>query len=113
MSVVRLARRHSFSVLSALGQNFSPAGPTHNYDLEVYIEGELNERNGMVVNIRELDRMVGEVVLPFRDKKLEMDSGRFAVHLFERIRPCMGTFNARLIKVRLIENPDLWFDVWA
>lgn len=113
MSVVRIARKHAFQALSPLGQNFSPAGPTHHYELEVYIEGELQERTGMVVNVRELDRMIGEVVLPFRHKPLALDSGQLAVHLFERIRPCMGTFNSRLIKLRLIESADLWFDVWA
>lgn len=113
MSVVRLARRQSFEMLSPLGQNFSPQGPTHHFDLEVYVEGEMNEKSGMVMNIRELDRMIGEVLIPFHEKKLEMESGALAVKLCERIRPCMGTFNSRLIKVRLFENPDLWFDVWA
>lgn len=113
MSIVRVARRHPFQMLSAAGENFSPNGPTHHYELEVYVEGELNESTGMVMNIRELDRMIGEVLIPFRDQPLKLESGQLAIKLCERIRPCMGTFNSRLIKVRLFENPDLWFDVWA
>jgi 6-pyruvoyltetrahydropterin/6-carboxytetrahydropterin synthase len=113
MSTVRLARRHPFQMLNASGENFSPKGPTHHFELEVYIEGEMNEKTGMVVNIQELDRMIGEVLIPFREQPLEMASGQLAVKICQRIRPCMGTFNSRLIKVRLFENPDLWFDVWA
>ena len=113
MSVVRLARRHAFQCLSPAGQNFSPLGPTHNYELEVYVEGEMRERDGMVLNIRELDRMIGEVIVPFTTKPLTVPSEVLAADLVPRIQRCMSSFNARLVKVRLIETPDLWFDVWV
>ncbi len=113
MSTVRLARRHSFQCLSPAGLNFSPNGPAHHYELEVYVEGEMRETTGMVLNIRELDRLIGEVVAPFTMKPLEVPSEVLATQLVARIQPCMASFNSRLIKLRLIENPDLWFDVWV
>src|SRR5688500_15993063 len=52
---------------------FGPgAGPEpygHNYVLDVGVEGEINPKTGILVNIKEIDRIVKEKVVSTLDRK--------------------------------------------
>lgn len=111
MSAVRIARRHRFTCHSDLGRDFSPHGPTHNYELEAYVEGRLG-RGGMVMNVRDLDTLLAATVKPFSEMQNSMPSADLAQSIFKQLSTYISQHNARLIKLRLYENSDLWFDVW-
>lgn len=113
MSAVRITRKRTFKTLSETGSEFSPEGPAQTFDLEVCIEGEVQTKTGMVMNIRDLDRIIALTLEPLEGKKISKTSAELAQDLFAKIRPSINFHNARLLKVRLSESADLWYDVWA
>lgn len=136
MPKTRLVRRQGFQCIhkyvvpewtdaansSVFGACFTSSGHGHNYELEVYIEGEPDPVTGMVMNLTEVDRILKEAVAPFEGKSVELEvaglagkvptTERIAQFLFERLNK---NFNgsAKLIKLRLFEYENLWVDVWA
>jgi 6-pyruvoyltetrahydropterin/6-carboxytetrahydropterin synthase len=96
-------------------------GHGHNYLLEVTVAGPVDERNGMVVNLYDLKRVLIEVLEEFDHKHLNLDTpyfhrdiptGENIAHVLWRIlerRPEIG----RLERVRLYEDEDLYAEVTA
>jgi 6-pyruvoyltetrahydropterin/6-carboxytetrahydropterin synthase len=90
----------------------------HNYTLEVTVRGEIDERTGMVVDLGELKRMVGETVVErFDHADLNADPlfrGRvpttenLAVAIWELLAAKLGP--DRLWRVRVWEDPTLYVD---
>ena len=113
MSAVRISRRRDFKIQSATGRDFSPQGPALAYQLEVCIEGDLQEKTGMLMNIRDLDTILQLTLKEFENKATAHATPALAQELFNKIRPSITLHNARLLRVRLKENDDLWYDVWA
>ena len=133
MSRTRLARRKGFQCLhryvipewtdsansSAFGACFLPDGHGHNYELEVYLEGEPDPKTGMIMNLADVDQVLAEVVEPLDGKHVNLEvpelSGvvptteRLAHFLFARLQKRF----TGLVKIRLYEYDDLWVDVWA
>jgi len=65
--------------LAVFGKCNNPNGHGHNYDIEVTISGEPDERTGMLYSLEELDRIVNEeVLLVFDHKHLNLDVPDFA-----------------------------------
>lgn len=44
------------------GKCSNPNGHGHNYDLEVVVAGQINQKDGMVINFYELTRLVDELI---------------------------------------------------
>jgi len=44
------------------GKCSNPNGHGHNYDLEVVVAGEIDQKSGMVINFYELSRLVDELI---------------------------------------------------
>lgn len=112
MSAVRVIRRTPFRVHSPEGKHFSPEGACFDFQVEAYVEGGL-KKNGTVVNVRDLDQLMNDVFTDLRQKKLPVKSPEIAETLFHALKIPIALKDARLVKLRLIESPDLWFDVWA
>ena len=136
MSRTRLARRKGFQCLhkyvvpewtdsansSVFGACFTSEGHGHNYEFEVYIEGQPDQQTGMIMNLTDVDRILVAAVAPLDGKHINLEvpelSGtvptteRIAQYLFKRLE---GNFPAavRLSKIRLYEYEDLWVDIWA
>lgn len=105
------------------GRCVSPYGHGHNYRLCVTVEGRVDPRTGMVMNIAELDRLLKELTLQFDHKFINLDHPAFQTSiptteslagyirdgLQHRLREY--TIEARLFRVRLYEDPTLWSDV--
>lgn len=76
-------RLHSFHLTDERNQEIfgkcnSPYGHGHNYKLEVTVEGPVDERTGMMVDLPYLDCVVNEEVLARYDhKNLNMDTEEF------------------------------------
>lgn len=106
---------------SIFGACFTSEGHGHNYELEVYIEGQPDPVTGMVMNLTDVDRIMKAVVQPLEGKHVNLDvpelknvvptTERIAHYLFAKLQPQF--LNAqKLVKIRLYEYEDLWVDVW-
>ena len=90
----------------------------HNYTLEVTVHGRIDEATGMVIDLGELKRVVGETVVErFDHADLNADPlfrGRvpttenLAVSIWDLLEPKLGA--DRLRRVRLWEDPTLYVD---
>jgi 6-pyruvoyltetrahydropterin/6-carboxytetrahydropterin synthase len=136
MPKTRLARRQGFQCIhkyvvpewteaansSVFGACFTSSGHGHNYELEVYIEGEPDPVTGMVMNLADVDRLLKEAVSPLEGKSVQLEvpglkgqvptTERIARFLFDRLAVQFKK-PIRLVKIRLFEYEDLWVDVWA
>ncbi len=91
----------------------------HNYLLDVSVEGPIDARTGMVINLTDLKALIEEVVVQVDHKNLNVDLPAFAERvpttenlarwLWQELRlrvpePC------RLRAIRLYEDGDTWVD---
>jgi 6-pyruvoyltetrahydropterin/6-carboxytetrahydropterin synthase len=100
----------------AFGRLTVPHG--HNYTLDVTVRGPIDERTGMVIDLAELKRIVGETVVErFDHADLNADPlfrGRvpttenLAIAVWELLVAKLGP--ERLWRVRVWEDPTLWVD---
>ena len=90
----------------------------HNYTLEVTVEGRIDEVTGMVIDLGELKRVVGETVVErFDHADLNADplfrarvptTENLAIAIWELLEPKLGA--DRLRRVRVWEDPTLYVD---
>ena len=95
-------------------------GHGHNYVLEAYVKGQVDPATGMVINLRELDELLKNVIQPLDHAYLNDDVGYFrqvvptteniALFLFQEIEQRLDK-SLVLCKIRLYEGDDLWVDV--
>ncbi len=93
----------------------------HNYTLEVTVRGEIDPRTGMVMDLAELKRIVGEAVVSRLDHAdLNADplfaakvptAENIAVAIWGLLAPKLGV--ERLWRVRLWEDPTLYVDYFG
>jgi 6-pyruvoyltetrahydropterin/6-carboxytetrahydropterin synthase len=129
-----IARRRLFSTAHLYEQNaFSPDknrevfgacyskyGHGHNYVLEVFVEGPIDQETGLVVNVNDLDVIMKTVIQPFDHRHISFDHPDFkntipttenlTAHLYEKVKvelkkqlPLLS-----LNRIRLFETDDLW-----
>ena len=90
----------------------------HNYTLDVTVRGEIDERTGMVIDLAELKRVVGETIVErfdhadlnadplFRDRVPTTEN--IALAVWELLAPKLG--GDRLASVRVWEDATLWVE---
>lgn len=94
----------------------------HNYTLEVTIRGGVDERTGMVMDLAELKRVVGELVLQrFDHRDLTEDplfaggviptTENLARTIWDLLSPKLGA--DRLWRVRLWEDPTFYAEYYG
>ena len=97
-------------------------GHGHNYILEVTVKGEINERTGFVVDLKELkDIMNREVVDAMDHRHLNKEVPEFATAIptteniaivaWKRLQSKIKV--AKLHRVRVYESPDLFADYYG
>jgi 6-pyruvoyltetrahydropterin/6-carboxytetrahydropterin synthase len=103
------------------GQAANPHGHGHNYVLEVGLEGEPDPVTGMIVDLKEVKRILNEnVVDRFDHRHLNREVPPFdrivptaeniAVEMWNRLEPRFEGSPARLAIVRLYETDDLFVE---
>lgn len=102
------------------GPCFSPYGHGHNYTLECYFTGYIDERSGLVINLFDIDKILKRVVQPFDHHHINFEVEAFkhknpttenlAVWFFNALKLEMAALPVQLTKVRLSEEEDLWVD---
>ena len=93
----------------------------HNYALEVTVRGEIDPRTGMVVDLSELKRIVGDLVVRrFDHVDLNADplfadrvptTENIAIAVWGLLAPKLG--GERLWRVRVWEDPTLYVDYFG
>jgi 6-pyruvoyltetrahydropterin/6-carboxytetrahydropterin synthase len=136
MSLTRLARRKSFQCMhryavadwtpeknaGVFGACFTPTGHGHNYELEAFFEGPIDPVTGMIANLVDVDRMLGDLLEPLDGKHLNEEVPEFktavptteaiANYLAAKLIKLNKLNGVRIVKLRLFEYEDLWVDVW-
>ena len=129
---VKLGRRYYFSASHRLhtpklneeenrrvfGKCNNPYGHGHNYELEVYLSGEVDEATGMIANLPDLDAFVEREVLEALDcKSLNEDVAAFRNLVPTTENLCIEIYNrlkkfpdARLERVRIQETSNNSFE---
>ncbi|MGH9402324.1 MAG: 6-carboxytetrahydropterin synthase [Terriglobia bacterium] len=104
------------------GKCSNPHGHGHNYTLEVTVGGEVDPATGMVLNLKDLKKLLEAEVLEAMDHKLlnaEVPAfatlipttENIAIEIWNRLAPKL-TFG-KLHRVRLYETPDLYADYYG
>lgn len=104
------------------GKCNNPHGHGHNYALEVTVAGDVNPTTGMVLDLKDLKKLLEEEVLEVMDHKfLNMDVPVFAkkiptteniaVEIWNLIAPKLSF--GRLHRIRLYETSDLYVDYYG
>ena len=101
------------------GKCNNPHGHGHNYSLEVTVAGEVNPDTGMVLNIKDLKKLLEAEVLEAMDHRfLNVEVPAFAtriptteniaIEIWNRLAPKLTL--GKLHRVRLYETADLYVD---
>jgi 6-pyruvoyltetrahydropterin/6-carboxytetrahydropterin synthase len=106
------------------GKCVSPYGHGHNYTLRVTLGGQVDPRTGMVINIKELDRILKAVSSEFDHKFINLDHPAFhnrvpttenlASYMRDRIEETLRAERKphHLSRLTLYEEPTLWAEVF-
>ena len=104
------------------GKCNNPNGHGHNYALEVTVMGEIDPTTGMVVDLKDLKRLLEREVLQILDHRcLNKEIPEFAttiptteniaVQIWDWLAPNLT--RGKLHRVRLYETSDLFVDYWG
>lgn len=106
------------------GKCARPHGHGHNYHLEVTVQGTIDPRTGMLVDLAQLQSVIDDTVVePFDHTFLNKDIPYFAevvptaeniaVHIRDLLQAPIAALGARLHKVKLIESPNNSAEVYC
>lgn len=104
------------------GKCNNPHGHGHNYALEVTVAGEPDARTGMVIDLKDLKKVIEAEVMEAMDHRFlneEVPAFRTLIPTTENIaievwRRLAGKIVAgRLSRVRLYETPELYVDYYG
>ena len=105
----------------AFGECANQPGHGHNYRCEVTVEGRVDPRTGMVIDLGELDRLLEDEVSGPMDHAFLNDLPEFDAEgrvpttenlarvIWSRIAPRLPA-DCSLVRVRVHEDRDLWSD---
>jgi 6-pyruvoyltetrahydropterin/6-carboxytetrahydropterin synthase len=120
--VCRLDSLSEFENRDIFGPAANPHGHGHNYIVEVTLEGDPDPTTGMVIDLKDLKRLLeDEILTPMDHRFLNREVKPFdtviptteniAREIWRRLEAQTSKLNASLAKVRLFETPDLYVDV--
>lgn len=104
------------------GKCANPHGHGHNYTLEVTVSGEINPVTGMVMDLKELKKLLESEVLDLMDhkflnKEVPVFSTKLptteniAVEIWKLVEPKLNV--GKLHRIRLYETPDLYVEYYG
>lgn len=120
-SALRLFRREwtDEENVAAFGKAARGHGHGRNFILDVSVSGTVDPVNGMIVNLRDLDRWINAILVDFDHKNLNEDVPEFkdlvpttenlAIVLWDRISGALPD-GVTLERVRVYESADVWID---
>lgn len=108
--------------LRIFGKSNNPHGHGHNYALEVTVTGEIDPRTGMVMDMKELKKLLESEVLQAMDhrflnvevpafKKIIPTTENIAIEIWKMLAPKLRF--GKLHRIRVYETPDLFVDYFG
>jgi 6-pyruvoyltetrahydropterin/6-carboxytetrahydropterin synthase len=134
LPMIRLSQKFEFSASHRLhnpkfsdqenracfGKCNNPQGHGHNYELQVTLKGEPNEK-GLIIDVPEFERIVGRAIIErFDHKHLNSEVAEFASGdliptveniarvIYRSLKPEFGRSDATLASVTVWETPKTW-----
>ncbi len=104
------------------GKCNNPNGHGHNYTVEITVKGEVDQRSGFVVDLKELKDLMNREVIEVLDHRfLNKEIAEFrdripttenlAISVWNRLQEKLNL--AQLHRVRVYETPDLFVDYYG
>ena len=104
------------------GKCANPHGHGHNYTVEVTVAGEVDPKTGMVLDLKDLKKLLEKQVLDlvdhkFLNKEVPVFASKIptteniAVEIWQWLAPHLNF--GRLHRIRLYECPDLYVDYYG
>jgi 6-pyruvoyltetrahydropterin/6-carboxytetrahydropterin synthase len=104
------------------GKCNNPNGHGHNYTVEITVKGEVDQRSGFVVDLKELKDLMNREVIEVLDHRfLNKEIAEFrdripttenlAISIWNRLQEKLNL--AQLHRVRVYETPDLFVDYYG
>ncbi|MBV8809722.1 MAG: 6-carboxytetrahydropterin synthase [Acidobacteriaceae bacterium] len=104
------------------GEEANLNGHGHNYIVEVTVEGEPDPVTGIVMDLKEMKRILDrEIVEPMDHRFLNLEippfqdviptTANLAREIWRRLQPFFSASPAMLSRVRLYETADLYVDI--
>lgn len=104
------------------GKCNNPNGHGHNYTLEITVKGQVDQRSGFVVDLKQLKELMNREVIDVLDHRfLNKEIAEFqeriptaenlAISIWNRLQPKLNV--AQLHRVRVYETPDLFVDYYG
>jgi 6-pyruvoyltetrahydropterin/6-carboxytetrahydropterin synthase len=104
------------------GKCNNPHGHGHNYTLEVTVKGNVDQRSGFVVDLKELKEIMNREVIDAMDHRfLNKEVAEFkdripttenlAISIWGRLKSKLNL--AELHRIRVYETPDLFVDYYG
>ena len=104
------------------GKCNNPHGHGHNYLVEVTVAGDVDPTTGMVLDLKDLKKLLDEEVIQvmdhrFLNKEVTVFSTtiptaeNIAIEIWRRIAPKLAI--GKLHRIRLYETPDLFVDYYG
>lgn len=112
-------------------ENFQRFGPSsnpfahgHNYELDVHVSGPVVPETGMVVNLKDLKKILNEEVvarLDFKNLNLQVDYFQERLTTLENLaqllwgclKPRIDALSLELVGLRIAENDDLYVEYYG
>jgi len=106
------------------GKCANPNWHGHNYELFVTVAGETNPETGVVVNLKDLSRLVNELIIDKLDHKnlnveVEFLKGKIVsteniiIEIWKVLEPEVEKLNARLFKLKLVETENNYAEYYG
>lgn len=96
-------------------------GHGHNYVVEAFVQGAIDAKTGLVVDVIEIDKVLKNVLQPLDHRHLNEDVAFFrhhipttenlALYLFTQVQGELSGLH--LQRLRVFETNELWAEVWA
>lgn len=109
-------------------QRFGPSSNAlahgHNYELDVHIAGPVDPATGMVVNLKDVKRLLNQEVvteLDFKNLNLQVDFfenrlttlENLARFIWRRLAPHIQAMNLELVGLKVAESDDLFVEYFG
>jgi len=107
---------------SIFGKSNNPHGHGHNYTLDVTVVGDVDPRTGMILDLKDLKKLLEAEVLRLMDHRfLNKEVPVFAHKIPTTENIAIEIWNllasklqvAKLHRIRLYESPDLYVDYYG
>ena len=103
------------------GKCYNPHG--HNYELFVTIEGEINERSGMIVDLKDLKKIINQKIITKIDhnslnevdfmKNIIPTTENLCIQIWHEIKEPIKILGGKLYKIRINETENNYFEYFG